>query len=74
MLLGSSPVGVISDFAAASSKFLDIQATVDSLWNAYVTWQEHTVKVWNKLKVNNENIGVVLVYLLLILKIFQTLF
>ena len=49
MVLDSSPVAVTSpsDFAPASSKeFLDIQATIecDSLWNEYVTWQEHTVR------------------------------
>ena len=45
--MGSSPVAVTypSDFMPSSSKeFLDIQATIeDSLWNVYVTWQEHTV-------------------------------
>ena len=51
MVLGSSPAAVTSpsDFATASSKeFLDIQATiecVDSLWNAYVIWQEHRVSL-----------------------------
>ena len=30
---------------ASSKEFLDIQAimSVDSLWNAYMTWQEHAV-------------------------------
>ena len=49
MVQGSSPVAVTSpsDFVPASSKeFLDIQATTECGFtlNAYVTWQEHTVK------------------------------
>ena len=47
MVVGSSPVAVTetSDLAPVSSKeFADI--SVYSLWNAYITWQEHSVKIF----------------------------
>ena len=42
--------------ARSSMTFRQLQS-VDSLWNAYVTWQEHTVKIMECIELNCVNIS-----------------